>query len=335
LYNFNKKENKETIYSTSMNKIDLIIKKLLENQKNKFTTKLNLKEKEIYYLCRKCKKIFMEQAVLLELEAPIKVCGDIHGQYYDLIRIFQFNGFPPKSRYLFLGDYVDRGKQSIETLCLLIAFKIKYPNDFFMLRGNHESASINRIYGFYEECKKKYTIQVWKIFCNIFDCLPIAAIIDKKIFCTHGGISPFLISLNQIKEIIRPIEIPDYGLLCDLLWADPNEKMLGWGENERGVSYIFGKDVLDKFLKNFQIDLVCRAHQVVENGYQFFNNRKLVTIFSAPNYCGEFQNAAATMAIDETLMCSFQILKPSRSLLFEKLEDKKINVNILKKTKKM
>ena len=318
-----------------MEKIDLIIRKLLETQKSKFTTKLRIKEKEIDYLYKKCKKIFMDQEVLLELEAPIKICGDIHGQYYDLIRIFHFNGFPPKSRYLFLGDYVDRGKQSIETLCLLFAFKIKYPNDFFMLRGNHEAASINRIYGFYEECKKKYTIRIWKIFCNIFECLPIAAIVDKKIFCIHGGLSPFLISLNQIKEMTRPAEIPDFGLLCDLLWADPSDKLLGWAENERGVSYTFGKDVLDRFLKNFEMDLVCRAHQVVENGYQFFNNRKLVTIFSAPNYCGEFHNAAATMVIDESLMCSFQILKPSQFLLLKQIDDKETIVKITKKPKKM
>nr|UXY87656.1 serine/threonine protein phosphatase type 1 alpha [Cryptomonas curvata] len=317
-----------------MNKIDSIIRKLLETQKNEFTTKLKIKEKEIYYLYKKCKKIFLEQEVLLELESPIKVCGDIHGQYYDLIRIFQFNGFPPQSRYLFLGDYVDRGKQSVETLCLLFAFKIKYPDDFFMLRGNHESASINRIYGFYEECKKKYTIQIWKIFCNIFECLPIVAIIDKKIFCTHGGLSPYLISLNQIKEMTRPVEIPDSGLLCDLLWSDPSDNILGWSENERGVSYVFGKDVVDKFLKNFEIDLVCRAHQVVENGYQFFNNRKLVTIFSAPNYCGEFHNAAATMVIDETLMCSFQILKPSRFSLIKQIEDSVSDIKVIKKQKK-
>ena len=313
-----------------MNKIDLIIKKLLDKQSSKFTTKLKITEKEIFYLYKKCKKIFLEQEILLEIEAPIKICGDIHGQYYDLIRIFQFNGFPSQSRYLFLGDYVDRGKESIETVCLLFAFKIKYPNDFFMLRGNHESTAINRIYGFYDECKRKYTVQIWKIFCDIFDCLPIAAIIDKKIFCIHGGLSPYLVSLNQIKEIKRPTEVPDYGLLCDILWSDPSEKIAGWAENERGVSFTFGKDILDKFLKFFEMDLVCRAHQVIENGYQFFSNRKLVTVFSAPNYCGEFQNAAAVMIVDKTLMCSFQVLKTAEYSLINHAKEKTADIKYRK-----
>lgn len=328
---------KSITYNKEMNKIDLIIKKLLEKEKNTYSTKLKVTESEIYYLSNKCKKILLDQEVLLELEAPIKICGDIHGQYYDLIRLFQFNGFPPNSKYLFLGDYVDRGKQSIETVCLLFAFKIKYPNEFFLLRGNHESASINRIYGFYEECKKKYSIKIWKIFCDIFDCLPISAIVDKKIFCTHGGLSPLLISLNQIREIIRPIDIPDCGLLCDLLWSDPSERISGWAKNDRGVSFIFGKDVLDKFLKNFEIDLVCRAHQVVENGFQFFSNRRLVTIFSAPNYCGEFKNAAAIMSVDDTLMCSFQILRPFDTLVFreEMLGEKNLDSNGQKINKKI
>jgi len=253
----------------------------------------------------------MSQPILLELEAPIKICGDTHGQYYDLLRLFEYGNFPPESNYLFLGDYVDRGKQSLETICLLLAFKIKYPENFFILRGNHECASINRIYGFYDECKRRYNIRLWKTFTDCFNCMPVAAIIDEKIFCIHGGLSPDLNDMEEIRRVPRPTDVPDQGLLCDLLWSDPEKNISGWGDNDRGVSYTFGGDVVTKFLEKHDLDLVCRAHQVVEDGYEFFAKRQLVTLFSAPNYCGEFDNAGAMMSVDETLMCSFQILKPT------------------------
>ena len=287
--------------------IDRIILKLVKGNKKKMNS---LTEKEIDLLCRKCKKILARQDILLNLSSPIKICGDIHGQFYDLLRLFEFSGFPPNSNYLFLGDYVDRGKQSIETISLLFALKIKYPENIFILRGNHESTKINRIYGFYDECKKRYDKRMWKLFSETFNYLPVAAIIEGKIFCIHGGLSPKLNSLEQIQRIQRPTEIPDEGLLCDLLWSDPNPKILGWLENDRGISYIFGIDVVESFLLKFGFDLICRAHQVVEEGYQFFGKKQLVTIFSAPNYCGEFDNAGAIMSVDKTLMCSFQTLKP-------------------------
>ncbi|PFX15479.1 Serine/threonine-protein phosphatase PP1-beta catalytic subunit [Stylophora pistillata] len=137
--------------------------------------------------------------------------GDIHGHYPDLLTLFECGGFPPEANYLFLGDYVDRGKQSLETICLLLAYKIKYPENFFLLRGNHECASINRIYGFYDECKRRYNIKLWKTFTDCFNCLPIAAIVDEKIFCCHGGLSPDLQSMEQIRRIMRPTDVPDTG----------------------------------------------------------------------------------------------------------------------------
>ncbi|XP_071692158.1 serine/threonine-protein phosphatase PP1 isozyme 6-like isoform X1 [Rutidosis leptorrhynchoides] len=213
------------------------------------------------------------------------------------------------SNYLFLGDYVDRGKQSIETICLLLAYKIKYKDNIFLLRGNHECASINRIYGFYDECRRRLSVRAWKTFGDCFNCLPVAALIDEKILCMHGGLSPDLISLDQIKNIPRPIDVPDQGLVCDLLWADPDKNVKGWGVNERGVSYVFGADKVSEFLEKHDLDLVCRAHQVVEDGYEFFANRQLVTLFSAPNYCNEFNNDGAMMSVDEHLTCSFQIIK--------------------------
>ena len=291
--------------------VDAVIAKLLEVRGSKPGKQVNLPESEIHLLCVKSREIFMSQPMLLELEAPIKICGDIHGQYYDLLRMFEYGGFPPESNYLFLGDYVDRGRQSLETICLLMAYKIKYPENFFLLRGNHESPTINRIYGFYDECKRRYSYKLWKTFSECFNCLPVAALIDEKILCMHGGLSPELFNIEQINKIQRPSDVPDNGLLCDLLWSDPDKDIQKWQENERGVSFVFGPDVVTEFLRKNDLDLVCRAHQVVEDGYEFFAKRQLVTIFSAPNYCGEFDNSGAMMSVDESLMCSFQILKPS------------------------
>ena len=308
--------------------IDNVISRLLEVKNSRPGKNVNLTEQEVRNICHKAREVFMSQQVLLELEAPIKICGDIHGQYYDLLRLFEcvesmslcphfitmsrrYGGFPPDSNYLFLGDYVDRGKQSLETICLLFAFKIKFPENFFLLRGNHECASINKIYGFFDECKRRYNIKIWKTFTDCFNCMPVAAVIDEKIFCMHGGLSPDLNSLEQIKRIMRPTDVPDTGLLCDLLWSDPDKDISGWGDNDRGVSFTFGADIVTKFLQRHDLDLVCRAHQVVEDGYEFFAKRQLVTLFSAPNYCGEFDNAGAMMSVDDTLMCSFQILKPA------------------------
>lgn len=233
--------------------------------------------------------------MLLELAAPIKVSGkkfwfegDTHGQYFDLLRLFSLNGFPPEQNYLFLGDYVDRGRHSIEVMCLLMAYKIKYPENFFLLRGNHETESISRLYGFFDECKRRYSIKLWKTFVDLFNSLPVAALIEDKILCMHGGISPDLKHLDNIRNIKRPTDIPDTGLLCDLLWSDPKPSKVKWDENERGVSITFNTEALQECLNKLDLELICRAHQVVEDGYEFFGSWKCVTIFSAPNYCNEF-----------------------------------------------
>ncbi|URD81239.1 serine threonine-protein phosphatase [Musa troglodytarum] len=240
--------------------LDDVIHRLLEGRQG--GRQVQLSESEIRQLCIEAKHVFRAQPNLLDLHAPIKICGDIHGQYLDLLKLFEKGGFPPHSTYLFLGDYVDRGKQSLETICLLLAYKVKYPDKIFLLRGNHEDAKINRVYGFYDECKRRFNVRLWKTFCDSFNCLPMAAVIDEKILCMHGGLSPELNSLDQIREIKRPTEIPDYGLLCDLLWSDPDPKIQGWGESDRGVSVTFGADKLAEFLDQHELDLVCRGHQV-------------------------------------------------------------------------
>ena len=289
--------------------VDSIIEKLLSVRGNKPGKQVDLKEEEIKFLIEKSSQIIKDQKMLVDLEAPLHVCGDIHGQYYDLLRIFEHCGYPGEYNYLFLGDYVDRGKQSLETVCLLLAYKIKYPTKVTLLRGNHESAVTNRIYGFYDECKRRYSVKLWKSFIDLFNVFPVAATIDDKIFLVHGGLSPNLQKLNQLSQLKRPTDIPEQGLLCDLVWSDPESGKENWRENDRGVSFTFNENALTKFLDDNDLDLVCRAHQVVEEGYEFFGERQLVTVFSAPNYCGEFDNNGAIMLVDENLRCSFKIIK--------------------------
>ncbi|KAI0348089.1 Metallo-dependent phosphatase [Trametopsis cervina] len=267
--------------------IDDMIQRLLDvGYTGKVSKSLCLKNNEITAICQAAREVFLGQPTLIELSPPVKIVGDVHGQYSDLIRLFEMCGFPPAANYLFLGDYVDRGKQSLETILLLLCYKIKYPENFFLLRGNHECANVTRVYGFYDECKRRCNIKTWKAFIDVFNCLPIAAIVASKIFCVHGGLSPSLHSMDDIKRIQRPTDVPDYGLLNDLLWSDPSDNTADWEDNERGVSYCFGKGVINDFLARYDMDLICRAHMVVEDGYEFWNDRTLVTVFSAPNYCG-------------------------------------------------
>lgn len=286
-----------------------ILKQLLAARTEKPNKEIPLKENQIKQLCMKTKEILINQPVCIELDAPVNICGDIHGQFYDLLRLFECGGYPPNSNYLFLGDYIDRGKYSLECICLLMCFKIKFPENFFLLRGNHECASINKLYGFYDECKRRYSVKLWKIFTDVFNLLPITAIIEDKILCMHGGLSPDLSSIDQLHKISRPTDIPENGLLCDLLWSDPDSQANGWGPNDRGVSVTFNSDVVEEFVKKHDLDLICRAHQVVQDGYEFFADKKLVTVFSAPNYCEDFENAGGLMVVDENLMCSFKMLK--------------------------
>ena len=262
---------------------DMITRLLDAGYSTKVTKAVCLKNAEITAICTKAREVLLSQPALIELSPPVKIVGDIHGQYNDLIRLFEMCGFPPSSNYLFLGDYVDRGKQSLETILLLLCYKLKFPENFFILRGNHECANVTRVYGFYDECKRRCNIKIWKTFVDTFNCLPIAAIVAGKIFCVHGGLSPSLQHMDDIRQIARPTDVPDYGLLNDLLWSDPADMDQDWESNERGVSYCFGKNVIIDFLARHDFDLVCRAHMVVEDGYEFFNDRVLVTVFSAPN----------------------------------------------------
>ena len=258
-----------------------------------------LPEYNLKILCNKLIEILSEESHVQPIEAPVIVCGDIHGQFYDLTNIFEKGGEIPNNRYLFLGDYVDRGYNSVETLEYLLCLKLKYPEYITLLRGNHESRQICFTYGFYEEITKKYgNANPWKYFNDVFDYLPLAALIEGKIFCVHGGLSPKICYIDQIRLLNRVQEIPHEGPFSDLMWSDPDE-VDGWQISSRGAGFLFGDKVVDEFNQLNDISLICRAHQLVNEGYKYWFDKKLVTVWSAPNYCYRCGNLASILKIDD------------------------------------
>jgi len=245
------------------------------------------------------------------VKCPVTVCGDIHGQFHDLMELFRIGGKCPDTNYLFMGDYVDRGYYSVETVSLLVAFKVRYKERVTILRGNHESRQITQVYGFYDECLRKYgSANVWKYFTDLFDCLPLTALIEHSIFCLHGGLSPSIDTLDHVRELDRIQEVPHEGPMCDLLWSDPDDRS-GWGISPRGAGYTFGQDISEQFNHNNGLSLIARAHQLVMEGYNWCQERNVVTIFSAPNYCYRCGNQASIMEIDETMQNHFLQFDPA------------------------
>jgi serine/threonine-protein phosphatase PP1 catalytic subunit len=218
-----------------LRRLDACIDKLTAVKDAPPGTEVRLPEEDLVWLCREARRVFLAQPMLLELDAPINICGDTHGQYSDLLKLLAIGGFPPASNYLFLGDYVDRARQSVETIGLLLAYKVRRPASFFLLRGNHECASLNRIYGFFDECKRRYSVKLWRVFGDCFNCMPVAAVVGDRILCMHGGLSPELESLDQIRALARPTEVPEDGLLCDLLWSDPEPRVTGRAAKESEI----------------------------------------------------------------------------------------------------
>ncbi|KAH0790329.1 Ser/Thr protein phosphatase [Histomonas meleagridis] len=267
-------------------------------------SKINLTVKDIIFIISKSKPLLLLESSLLNLKAPLNICGDIHGQFTDLIHLFKLGGMPPNSRYLFLGDYVDRGKNSIECICLLLALKIKYPDSIYLLRGNHECEEMTALYGFSSECTDRANETVYKEFCQLFDTFPIAAVISNKIFCVHGGLSPELESINQIKTIQRPTPIPENGLLTDLLWSDPDSNTENWAPSERGFTSVWGLSQAKRFMKNNKFNVLIRAHQMNMQGidFPFSPDKSVITVFSAPMYAGEYTNKGAFLKINEKLI---------------------------------
>jgi serine/threonine-protein phosphatase 4 catalytic subunit len=226
-----------------------------------------------------------------------------------LIELLKVGGDCPDTNYLFLGDFVDRGFYSVETFLLLLALKVRYPDRITLIRGNHESRQITQVYGFYDECLRKYgSVNVWRYCTDIFDYLPLAAVVDEKVFCVHGGLSPSINTLDQIRVLDRKQEVPHDGAMCDLMWSDP-EDIDGWGLSPRGAGYLFGGDVVKKFNRMNELTLIARAHQLVMEGYKEMFDAALVTVWSAPNYCYRCGNVAAILELDEHLNKSYKIFE--------------------------
>ncbi|RMY84947.1 hypothetical protein D0864_07430 [Hortaea werneckii] len=239
-----------------------------------------LSEEDVRRLCEKAREVLQDESNVQPVKCPVTVCGDIHGQFHDLMELFKIGGPNPDTNYLFMGDYVDRGYFSVETVTLLVALKIRYPQRITILRGNHESRQITQVYGFYDECLRKYgNANVWKYFTDLFDYLPLTALIDNQIFCLHGGLSPSIDTLDNIRALDRIQEVPHEGPMCDLLWSDPDDRC-GWGISPRGAGYTFGQDISEAFNHNNGLTLVARAHQLVMEGYNWSQDRNVVTIFS-------------------------------------------------------
>lgn len=274
-----------------------------------------LPEATVKALCFKLKEMLVKESNVVYIQTPVAVVGDIHGQFHDLLEIFQIGGPIPDTNYLFLGDYVDRGLYSVETIMLLIVLKLRYPNRIHLLRGNHESRQITQSYGFYTECLNKYGggSKVWQYLTDLFDYLILCCIIDDSLFCVHGGLSPNVQTIDQIKIIDRFREIPHDGAIADLVWSDPEDHNLNANPSDReefykettqhfqvsprGAGYTFGRSVVEKFLEINDMDRIYRAHQLCNEGYQIYFNGLVTTVWSAPNYCYRCGNKASILEL--------------------------------------
>ena len=273
---------------------------------------------EVSWILTEVVKLLAREPTLLDVSGPINICGDTHGQFDDLRRIFDMCGLPSHANpYLFLGDYVDRGDQSIEVMVLLLALKLKYPGSIFLLRGNHETKSINQYYGFGEDVASRFDETLFDLFNTVFEHLSLAAIVSKRVFCAHGGLSPHVTDLSDLLKVKKPIDAETCEVAMDVLWADPlpknmtpdDDSILHMFNHQRNCSVFYTNKCVDEFLERCNLKYIVRAHQCVAGGYELFADGKVVSIFSAPGY-GMEGNTAAVMHVKDDLTYTFSQLEP-------------------------
>ena len=244
------------------------------------------------------KEILILEENILNISGPVTVIGDIHGQFYDLLEIFNIEEEPPFGNFLFLGDFVDRGFYSVEVMIFLICLKIKFPNNIYLIRGNHECEYISRMYGFYNECLTKFNSEIEYLeFIDFFKFLPISALISNQVFGVHGGLSPSIHLIDQIKTINRFIDVPQQGSFSDLLWSDPNLRIKLFNKSTRGAGFTYGQLAVEKFCHLNKLNHICRSHQLSMKGYELYFNNLLSTVWSAPNYEYRSGNIASILNI--------------------------------------
>lgn len=296
---------------------DLDFDEWIDRLKNRYEI---LPERLLKVACQRLKDILIEENNVQPVQLPVVICGDIHGQFFDMLELFKIGGQIPEKNYIFMGDFVDRGYNSVETLELLILLKVRYPACITLIRGNHESRQITQVYGFYDECLRKYgNANPWKFCTEIFDYLTLSALVENSIFCVHGGLSPDIKLMDQIRVINRVQEIPHEGAFGDLVWSDPDD-IETWAVSPRGAGWLFGERPTQHFNRLNGLDLIARAHQLVQEGYKFAfadphkqqqgaDDGLLVTVWSAPNYCYRCGNVASILDVSETGERNFRIFR--------------------------
>ncbi|KAJ3443238.1 serine/threonine-protein phosphatase 6 catalytic subunit [Anaeramoeba flamelloides] len=300
----------------------------IDNILNKLKKKETLETNDLKLLLEKGSELLKNESNIVQVTAPVAIVGDVHGQFYDLLKLFETNGDVGDKKYIFLGDYVNRGTFSILSFSYLLALKVKFPDQIIMLRGNHECRPICELYGLKTEIERLYSnTDPLDWFIETFYTLPLGAVINNSILCIHGGISELIETINDIETIDRFQEVPKIGKFTDLLWSDPTEEVEMYKESPRGAGRLFGKKALNEFLEKNSLTLIVRSHMFVEEGYKYhFGEEKCLTIFSSPKYCYSCNNVGAVLNIDQDLNRSLKV--------FEAVPDEERDLSFVKEVKK-